>query len=296
MTEGTVACDNCPVPIPDETTVIGTLTVAGFTGTISDVNVTVDISHTSNRDLQLFLQSPNGTTITLADQVCTFFQDDLDATFDDQAATPIGTVCPPNGGTFYPSPGTLSTFRGENPNGVWTLTVADVEALDEGILNDWSLEITTTTVPFPPNNECVYCPVGIPDESTAMATFIVAGQPGSITDVNVDLDITHTWIGDLDVTLTSPMGTVVTLFTDICDSIPGSEDMLVTLDDSAATAIEAAPCPAVFPPGTYRPETPALLSDFNGENPNGVWTLTVVDDNDADVGRINDWSLDITTT
>jgi subtilisin-like proprotein convertase family protein len=227
---------------------------------------------------------------------CPILQVDFDATFDDQAATPIGGVCPPNGGTFYPVPGPLSLFKGENPNGVWTLTVADVLAQDIGTLNDWSVEITTTSAPFPPNNACVYCPLPIPDVTTVMATYIVAGQPGLITDVNVDLDIEHTWIGDLDVTLMSPMGTIVTLFTDICDPVPGSDDMLVTLDDNAATAIEAAPCPAQFPPGTYRPETPALLSDFNGENPNGTWTLTVVDDQVQDAGRVIDWSLDITTT
>ena len=36
------------------------------------------------------------------------------------------------------------------------------------------------------------------------------------------------------------------------------------------------------------------LAAFNGENPNGTWTLTISDDNAGDGGQV-DWSLDLTT-
>ena len=48
--------------------------------------------------------------------------------------------------------------------------------------------------------------VNIPDdqESTVATTVDVSGLGGTITDVNVTLNITHTWNEDLQVTLISP--------------------------------------------------------------------------------------------
>ena len=40
--------------------------------------------------------------------------------------------------------GALGAFIGENPNGVWTLEVEDVAAADDGSLNGWSLDVTST--------------------------------------------------------------------------------------------------------------------------------------------------------
>src|SRR5262245_62507246 len=52
--------------------------------------------------------------------------------------------------------------------------------------------------------------------------------------------------------------------------------------------------PAPAPAGPY--PDPQLLSIFNGINPNGTWSLYVVDDAGVDVGNINDgWTLRITT-
>ncbi len=134
------SCDNCPVAIPEVGQAVGTATVSGLAGLITDVNVYVDISHTSIGDLEIYLQSPLGTIVQIYDQECLIFQDDLEATFDDEAATAIGATCPPAGGTYQPS-FPLSAFDGEDPNGIWTLTVDDILILDSGTLNDWSLQI-----------------------------------------------------------------------------------------------------------------------------------------------------------
>jgi hypothetical protein len=48
---------------------------------------------------------------------------------------------------------------------------------------------------------------------TVTSTRVISGTTGTITDINLkDLAITHTWVGDLKGTLTSPQGTVITLF------------------------------------------------------------------------------------
>src|SRR5690606_29659359 len=109
---------------------------------------------------------------------------------------------------------------------------------------------------------------------------------GTINDVNViDLIGTHSWIEDLIVTIESPQGTVVTLWEEICNS---ENDFDVNFDDAATPG--ALPCPPVGG-GTYQPQDP--LAAFNGENPQGTWTLTVEEVYFWDGGSLNSWGLEI---
>jgi len=109
---------------------------------------------------------------------------------------------------------------------------------------------------------------------------------GTISDVNVvDLIGTHTWINDLVVTLTSPQGTTVTLFTRICNS---EDNFNVNFDDAAASA--TLPCPPTGG-GTYQPNQ--ALSAFNGQNQQGTWTLTINDMANQDGGSLTSWGLNI---
>ncbi len=142
-------------------------------------------------------------------------------------------------------------------------------------------------------------PAPIPDNNPAGVTSVinVAGAGTYLWDVNLRTFITHTFAGDLDITLTSPAGTVVTITTDN----GGSNDDVFNgtdWDDSAGS---------LNPPGAVTDntfanlvvETPLVpeeaLAAFIGQNPNGNWTLTVVDDAGADTGTLNSWSLDLTT-
>jgi subtilisin-like proprotein convertase family protein len=43
----------------------------------------------------------------------------------------------------------LSLFNGGDPNGTWTLFVADTSSGGEGTLVSWSMDITTSAVPEP---------------------------------------------------------------------------------------------------------------------------------------------------
>ncbi|MFO7653765.1 MAG: C25 family cysteine peptidase [Candidatus Krumholzibacteriia bacterium] len=105
-------------------------------------------------------------------------------------------------------------------------------------------------------------------------TFIdVVGCPDAhiITAVEVWVDITHTYIGDLTVTLTSARGTDVVLHA----RSGGSADDLV---------------------GWY-PATLTPAGDLDlliGEEMQGDWTLTVSDGAGGDVGALNEWCVRLT--
>ena len=111
---------------------------------------------------------------------------------------------------------------------------------------------------------------------------------GTISDVNVNLNIQHTWINDLTATLTSPAGTTVQLFSRQCNPGASVNDIDATFDD-AGIAIACGDFPGIS--GTVLPAQ--VLSAFNGQTSTGTWTLTVSDAFNADGGSINAWSLNI---
>jgi subtilisin-like proprotein convertase family protein len=106
---------------------------------ISDINVTVDLSHTFMGDITITLESPSGTEITLLDGKCDA-NDDLEATFDDVGdAVTCASTSPSISGTVK-SQDLLSAFNGENSLGTWTLSISDSQPIDDGNLNSWSIE------------------------------------------------------------------------------------------------------------------------------------------------------------
>ena len=106
-----------------------------------------------------------------------------------------------------------------------------------------------------------------------------------ITDVNFNIDITHAYIGDLNIILQHPDGTeVVLLDSDYCDS---QSDLDITFDDEGAELICATPTQGIFQP-TGNP-----LSNFIGKSSLGTWQIGVRDYFYEDAGVLNDWSLEI---
>ena len=127
----------------------------------------------------------------------------------------------------------------------------------------------------------------LPELTTVNSTIAVSGTSGTITNLNVYVNITHTAIADLDIFLVSPNGTRVELCTDLGGSRNG---MNVTFSDSAATSATGWPTSngsAVT--GTYRPE--GSLSVLNGQSLNGTWTLEISDDEQNDTGTLTTWSI-----
>jgi trypsin len=139
--------------------------------------------------------------------------------------------------------------------------------------------------------------------STDAVSTIAVGSSGTITDLDVGLRITHTWVGDLKVTLTHvSTGTTVILVDRPGTTVlppPGSSvgdfgcpghDVDAIFDDEAAAPAEDM-CLGTAPTirGLVRPHHP--LSAFDGESPGGTWRLTVVDEATGDTGFLEDWSL-----
>lgn len=138
------------------------------------------------------------------------------------------------------------------------------------------INVTTTVGAIPDDN-----PVGADFTGTATSTV------NNITNVTLDLEISHTWNGDLIVSLTSPEGTTVVLVDRPGRTTTGfgcNEDgMQITLDDASGESIED--CFGAEPvTGTFAPNNP--FSTFNGENPNGIWTLNISDNAGGDTGDL----------
>lgn len=138
-------------------------------------------------------------------------------------------------------------------------------------------------------------PLAIPDGSASGVTssFTVA-ENVSLTDLDVRVQIDHTWVGDLRIQLRSPAGTLVTLLDR--PGVPAStygcsdDDLDIVFDDGASQALESY-CAGATPwySGTALP-TQALAA-FNGESTAGTWQLIVADFVGADTGNIVDWQL-----
>jgi subtilisin-like proprotein convertase family protein len=141
-------------------------------------------------------------------------------------------------------------------------------------------------------------PQAIPDgsRSTGLTSSLTIAGAGRVGHLRVTVSVSHTYVGDLHGTLTSPAGTTVNLFEEVgvggltdADGFSG-----VVLDDDAPTSIQDVPTvsfPANAPAitGTYSPDEPlAALAD---ESRAGVWKLRVFDDYSVDTGSLTAWSL-----
>ncbi len=98
-------------------------------------------------------------------------------------------------------------------------------------------------------------------------------QSITISEIDMSVRILHTYIGDLEVALHSPQGTTVRV-----------HDNTGTSADSISTTYDAITAPS----------GPGSMSDFNGEDAQGNWYLSVVDGGNGDVGTVEEVCLIIT--
>ena len=139
----TESSTDTPVEIPDvanTTPFISSITLAS-TDMVSDLNVTIDISHNWVNDMTISLISPTGTEIQLLARPCTNASLlNINATFDDSGSTLVCAVNPAISGNVKPIQ-QLSGFNGQPINGVWQLKVLDPYNEDGGAINSWSLNV-----------------------------------------------------------------------------------------------------------------------------------------------------------
>lgn len=154
--------------------------------------------------------------------------------------------------------------------------------------------------------------ISIPASGTATpypSNIIVGGAGSTVVDVDVQLmSLSHTWPDDVDILLVGPQGQNLIVLSDA----GGSADVVsadVIFDDSAAgTVPDSGPLSAgnyqptnyegidTFPAPAPAASAATTLSTFNGTDPNGTWSLYVVDDTGSDSGSIGSgWCLQIAT-
>jgi serine protease AprX len=109
----------------------------------------------------------------------------------------------------------------------------------------------------------------VPDNTPAgVRNTLNFSESASIANIKVAVDITHTYIGDLVVTLTAPSDTAVILH----NKIGGPADNIKQTFDLASTP---------------------LLASLAGQSIQGDWTLQIQDLADRDIGKLNRWELEI---
>ena len=137
----------------------------------------------------------------------------------------------------------------------------------------------------------------------------VSGVSGTISNVTVTIrSLNHTWGRDVNILLVSPDGDKMVVMSD-AGTTPTAVNATLTFSDAAAGYL---PVTGSLTNGTYRPTDyppsnpfpapapaspyPTNFTTFAGGNPNGIWSLYVMDDGTNDVGTISGgWSLTITT-
>jgi subtilisin-like proprotein convertase family protein len=159
----------------------------------------------------------------------------------------------------------------------------------------------TTYNAQPPN------PAPIPDgpNGATVESIINVSDTFTLGRVEVRLNATHSWVGDLEVTL-SRGATTFTLFRNIGG--PGDGDSsnlngLYTFSDAGATTIlqaaQAVGDTVAIPAGTYRTvdsfgQATRIDPVFAGTSAAGAWTLRIKDLAAGDTGLFNGWSLFLT--
>ena len=161
---------------------------------------------------------------------------------------------------------------------MWMMFFADRRSMRLGLfaLAWWILSILTATAATAvtvtyENGLDLHIPC-----ETSQTSRIVVPHVGTVTDINV-VNITHLtpYAGDITYSLTDPSG-AVTVLVKGTDGGTGDGLINVSFDDSAAN-----PFPSFQADGacrsnsTYQPT--GNLSDFNGLQVNGEWTLTITD-------------------
>ncbi len=217
-------------------------------GRIDRLQVAVDISHTFRGDLRVVLVAPTGQRVVLHNGEGSGAHD-LKRTYE-AADTPA-----------------LAQLHGGEIHGRWALEVSDHAPVDVGRLNRWSLAADVITSGILrrestpgrsiPDND----PTGINDTLSIADSRILSG-------LEVEVDISHTFIRDLRVELEHPSGARVMLH----DRSGGGADNIrrnFTVNDVAD------------------------LATFLGQPANGSWVLRVSDHEGQDVGKLNRWALEM---
>ncbi|MFH1435911.1 MAG: proprotein convertase P-domain-containing protein, partial [Pseudomonadota bacterium] len=230
-----------PLAIPDNdpTGVTSVIEIPG-NAVISSLEVEIDLTHTYVGDLYLVL-AHNGAAATLWNRTGGS-DNDIKANFQ------------------------VTDFNTLEAGGAWELHVVDHAGRDTGTLNGWVLVVHTGEAPDPGLEPLRYessPAAAIPDnDATGVTSAMNVADQVTVASLAVEIDITHTYIGDLKIVL-QHNGTERALWN---REGGGSDDLRKTFQ----------------------------VTDFNGADSAGPWSLRIVDEANLDTGTLSSWALVIT--
>jgi subtilisin-like proprotein convertase family protein len=162
----------------------------------------------------------------------------------------------------------LASFKDQDVQGDWVLEVQDLAERDIGTLHTWALDFELAAGPLLVRDETTMM---IPDNDPAGIVRVLDVPAGHIIqDVAVSVDITHPYTGDLLVTLTPPSSGSIALHS----RAGWDADNLRR---------------------TWRTGDLPGLQALRGHDAAGKWTLKVADLAGRDVGKLNRWSVEISS-
>lgn len=155
-----------------------------------------------------------------------------------------------------------------------------------------SQSLSNTSRVFIPDNSC----------TGATSTINVTGYSTSLnsSSITMQLNITHTYDGDLAIMLVAPGGQVLGLANRVGSN--GDNFTNTVFSDAAASALPSTGAPYT---GTFKPSTATFtqcttttvttFSAIGGGtiNPNGTWSLLVFDRATSDTGSVQNWTLNL---
>ncbi|WP_322787737.1 proprotein convertase P-domain-containing protein [Hamadaea tsunoensis] len=232
LAAGCIGTNNTDVAVPDLGSADSPMVISGCPGAAAVTSrVEVHIVHPYQGDLVVSLVAPDGSAYVLQSRVGGS-ADNLDQTF---------TV----------------NLSSEAAAGTWRLHVQDAASGDAGFINTWTLMLAAAAT-CSQTNATAYT---IPDNGTVTSNVAITCTGPASTASTVAVNITHTYSGDLVISLVAPDGSVYILR----NRSGGSADNVVQ----------------------------TFTINLSGEVRTGTWGLRVQDASPADVGRINSWTLSV---
>lgn len=141
----------------------------------------------------------------------------------------------------------------------------------QGTITDRSMPVSGVTVEYFPRTgqtSQTNMPGLLIDDNLTVEDLMVVSDAGNIGGLGVGVDITHTWIGDLIVTIEHPDATQVILH----NRTGGSADNIVTTYPDLTTPAQS-------------------LGVLSGKPKAGTWKMIVGDFAGGDTGVLNSWTL-----
>ena len=225
---------------------------------------------------------------------------------------PKNPIRPPAQGTIVPPP--VTAARRRTVIAILTATATALLALAApplvAVADGPTVLTNTTSIAIPATGSADQTGPASPYPST----IAVSGMAGAVSAVTVAFNgVTHSTLNDVDALLVSPTGANLVVLSDIGDptsSLAFANNATLTFSDSAGGSVPIGNVPTgtylptnngggdAFPAPAPAPSSQTTLGGaFGGIDPNGTWSLYIVDDATGDIGVMNGgWSLTITTT